>query len=122
MSKFLPPWRSYEVPEQCKTCPYITSLEKTIDDQSASVAGDGIAALGVTGLTSELRGRKRRAQDCIGPVVIAKSNLVYCNTQQRPLSETGENADDRLDADIEQRLKAIKSPADLFPDDNPPQE
>jgi len=122
MSGRKPFWKPYEIPEACQRCPYITSLEKTIEDQGSTTAVDGVTALGIGGLASELRGRKRKAQDCIGPVALAESDLVYCDTIQRALAPAGEAVTDDLDRATRRQIRGLTDIAGLFPDLEPPEE
>lgn len=116
-----PFWKSYEVPEQCQPCPYVGGYKQFVQ-QRAEAVQDTLAALEVAGLQWELRRRKRQAQACVGSLAVAETDLVYCATEQRTLTASGETVNDGLDADTKQQLENFTDISELFPDDNPPED
>lgn len=118
MRKFLPPWKSYEVPEKCQQCPYLAGFERHIQDR-ATGTHDETSALGIGGLQWELRGRKRRAQDCSGPLVVSTS-VTFCETADNYVDDSGMAINDNVGSEARRWFRTAT--IEDFLGQEPPQE
>jgi len=120
MSGRKPFWKPYEIPEECKSCPYIAGLEQRIQDKTALAYHSTEVGLEMSGIQWELRGRKRRAQHCVGPVVV-NDTVTLCETVGSYVDEAGQAIKDRLDAKTS-RLFNEATIEDFLPSEEPPEE